>query len=50
MLRAGVPVWTVAGVLGNSPAMVQEVYGHHIPDSLRAGVDKISAGVLEMGA
>jgi integrase len=40
MLRAGVPVWDVAGVLGNSPSMVERVYGHHAPEHLRAAVDK----------
>lgn len=40
MLRAGVTIWEVAGVLGNSPAMVERVYGHHAPDHLRNAVGK----------
>jgi integrase len=40
MLRAGVPVWEVAGVLGNSPDMVQKVYGHHAPEHLRGAMER----------
>jgi integrase len=32
LLQAGVPVWEVAGFVGMTPEMVQEVYGHHHPD------------------
>lgn len=49
MLRNGVSIWTVAGVLGNSVQQVEETYGHHIPAGLREGVANISAGLLEMG-
>lgn len=47
MCRRGVPLWTVAGILGNTVAMVEKVYGHHCPDGLRSGVEAISSGVLE---
>jgi integrase len=40
MLRAGVPVWEVAGVLGNSPDMVQKVYGHHAPEHLLGAMER----------
>lgn len=35
MVQDGVPLWDVAGMLGNTTAMVEEVYGHHSPDHLR---------------
>ena len=40
MLRAGVSVWEAAGVLGNSPDMVQKVYGHHCPEHLRGAMER----------
>jgi integrase len=40
MLRAGVEIWEAAGVLGNSPAVVASVYGHHAPDRLRSALEK----------
>jgi integrase len=48
MLRRGVPIWVVAGILGNTVDMVQRVYGHHCPDGLADGVEMISGGLLEM--
>ncbi|MDK4730511.1 tyrosine-type recombinase/integrase [Rhizobium phaseoli] len=47
MARRGVPLYDIAGVLGNSLAMVEKVYAKHCPDRLRAAVNSISAGVLE---
>lgn len=44
MARRGVPLYDIAGVLGNSLAMVEKVYAHHCPDRLRAAVDNISGG------
>ncbi|MGZ5987416.1 MAG: tyrosine-type recombinase/integrase [Rhizomicrobium sp.] len=44
MLRNGVPVWKVAGILANTVAMVEKVYGHHIPDGLVDAVEMISGG------
>lgn len=41
MLRHGVSLWDVAGVLGNSPAMIQKVYGKHTPEAQRAAVSKL---------
>lgn len=39
MARAGVPLWTIAGVLGNSLAMVERTYAHHDPAHLRAALN-----------
>lgn len=45
-LRAGAPVWDVAGVLGDTVETVTKVYGHHCPEHLRAVVDvRAGAGV-----
>ncbi len=41
MARAGVPLWKIAKVLGNSLAMVEKVYAKHVPDDLREAVDLI---------
>lgn len=46
MARRGVPLWTIAKVLGNTVAMVEKVYAKHSPDDLREAVDTIS-GPLE---
>ena len=35
-LQRGVDPWTVAGFVGMTVEMVQQVYGHHHPDHLRA--------------
>ena len=47
MARRGVPLYDIAGILGNSLAMVEKVYSKHCPDRLRAAVNSISSGVLE---
>lgn len=47
MARAGVPLWKIAKVLGNSLVMVEKVYAKHCPDDLREAVDRISNGRLE---
>ena len=39
MARAGVPMWEIAGVLGDTMATVERVYGHHCPDHLRRAVN-----------
>lgn len=44
MLRRGVPIWTVAGVLGDTVTTVERVYGHHVPDGLASGVEHIFNG------
>lgn len=36
LMQEGVPIWEAAGFLGMSPKMVEDVYGHHHPDHLRA--------------
>jgi integrase len=38
MLQDGVSLWDVAGVLGDAPATVSRVYGHHSATHLRAAV------------
>jgi integrase len=35
MLRAGVPIWQVAGLTATSAATIQKTYGHHASDDLR---------------
>jgi hypothetical protein len=45
MARRGVPLYDIAGVLGNTIAMVERVYAKHSPDRLRAAVNSISSGV-----
>lgn len=47
MLRNGVPIWTVAGILGDTVQTVEKTYGHHVPDGLAHGVEMISGGMLE---
>jgi len=47
MARRGVPLYDIAGILGNSLAMVEKVYAKHCPDRLRAAVNSISSGFLE---
>jgi len=44
MARQGVPIWIIAKVLGNTIAMVEQVYAKHCPDDLRAAVNLISSG------
>lgn len=39
MARNGVSLWEVAGVLGNSVAVVEKTYAHHCPDHLRTAVN-----------
>jgi integrase len=41
MLRRGVPIWQVAGILGNTVAMVEKTYGHHVPDAGASAVEMI---------
>jgi integrase len=42
MARRGVPLHQIAGVLGNTIAMVDDVYAHHAPDGLRSAIETIS--------
>jgi integrase len=42
MARRGVPLYDIAGVLGNSLAMAEKVYAHHCPGRLRSAVNSIS--------
>jgi integrase len=45
MLRRGVPIWQVAGILADTVATVEKIYGHHVPDGLAAAVEMISGGL-----
>lgn len=47
MARNGVPLFTIAKVLGNSYQMVEKVYAKWCPDDPAGTVDMISNGVLE---
>jgi integrase len=47
MARNNVSLWKIAGVLGNTVAMVESVYAKHSPDSLREAVNSMGA---KMGA
>ncbi len=44
MARRGVPLWKIAGILGNTMQMVEQVYAKHSPDGLADAVEHISAG------
>lgn len=46
MARRGVPLFTIAGVLGNTLAMVEKVYAKHCPEGLAEAVNRISVGAL----
>jgi integrase len=48
MARRGVPLWIIAGVLGNTLAMVEKVYAKHCPTAQREAVEMISGELLEM--
>lgn len=47
MARRGVPLYHIAGVLGNTLAMVEKVYSKHSPGALRAAVNSISSNFVE---
>lgn len=41
LLQAGVSVWDVSALVGASPTVIQEVYGHHVSDGrLRSQADR----------
>jgi integrase len=44
LLQAGVPTWDVAGLLGDTVATVERVYGHHSPDYQRFVATKKEEG------
>lgn len=48
MARRGVPLWKIAGILGNTMLMVEKVYAKHSPEGLADAVDQISGGGLTM--
>lgn len=47
MLRRGVSIWKVSGILAASVETVQKTYGHHCPEGLAEAVALISGGALE---
>lgn len=47
MARRGVPLWTIAQILGNSAAVVEKVYAKWSPADAARTVDLISNGKLE---
>lgn len=48
MARRGVPLWQIAGVLGNTVAVVERVYAKHCPDGLAGAVNSISGPRLRV--
>jgi hypothetical protein len=42
-MQRGAPVWEAAGFLGMSIEVLQENYGHHHPDFMRAAASAITA-------
>lgn len=42
MARRGVPLYDIAGILGNTLAIVERTYAHHCPGRLRDAVNHIS--------
>lgn len=40
-LRAGVPIWQVAGLLGDTVETTAATYGHHAQDNLRAAANRV---------
>lgn len=48
MLRNGVPIWQVAGILGDTVATVERVYGHHVPDGQAGAVEMIFGALPEL--
>jgi integrase len=41
LMQRGVPIWEAAGVLGMSPEVLQNTYGHHHPDYLQGAASAI---------
>jgi hypothetical protein len=41
-MRAGVPFGKVARALGTNGQVVEQVYGHHLPEHLRGVVETVS--------
>ncbi|SFI05048.1 tyrosine-type recombinase/integrase [Methylobacterium brachiatum] len=50
MARRGVPLWKIAGILGNSVQVVERVYAKHSPDGLADAVEAISIGRAAVAA
>lgn len=49
MARNGVPLWTIANILGNTLSIVEQVYAKWAPSDAERNVDFISGGKLEAG-
>jgi integrase len=49
MARAGVDMWQLAGILGDSLQTVQKTYLHHCPDHLRGAVNFRSPDIGQSG-
>jgi integrase len=47
MARRGVPLYDIAGILGNTLAVCEKVYAKHCPGRLKAAVNSISGLYLE---
>lgn len=45
MARRGVPLYDIAGILGNTLAIVERTYAHHCPGRLRDAVNHISGSM-----
>jgi hypothetical protein len=43
MAQSGVPLWEIAGMLGNSVRMVEQVYAKHHPDYLAGASAAVSS-------
>jgi hypothetical protein len=41
LMHRGVPIWEAAGLLGMSPEVLQDTYGHHDPDYLKGAAAAI---------
>ncbi|MDI1263914.1 MAG: site-specific integrase [bacterium] len=46
MLRNGVSIWTVAGILADTVATVERVYGHHAPGAGASAVETLAGRLL----
>jgi integrase len=43
LMQRGVPIWQAAGYLGMSAQMIEQTYGHHHPDYMRAAAQAITS-------
>jgi integrase len=45
LMQSGISVWEAAGFLGMSPAMVEQIYGHHHPAYMRGATEALRGRV-----